>query len=317
LTTVSDKLEKRHHFSPMLVAPLWWWVGPAYRDRNDHQLLGHPVSVTQCYLTMNNTHVIRVVYTFASFSSDWMWCLCLEPHCLCTVILVSSVVLRMSLLFLNRRLPSLGRSRVENTHTHSHTHTRTHKRHHFAYYSISLYVTKQGREQKNLQRGATEKTRPKIAPLSPYLLYQYHAWKSRGGATVSPADAHVAKRLVINWSSNQTFPRSKNGMGEFYANFVNFSTQIFIWHTWVWCLVNKIHGINGYGKNGLGTYRAGLTRRGTRALSDYHKRIWTFCSKFCRKSSLSEKSESLKNTFTLRSGALNWGVLTLPNSDIW
>jgi len=43
--------------------------------------------------------------------------------CSCAVVLVSSVVLRMSLLFLfwNRRLPSLGRSRVEHTHTHAHT----------------------------------------------------------------------------------------------------------------------------------------------------------------------------------------------------
>jgi len=31
---------------------------------------GHPMSVTQCYLAMNNPHVIRVVYSFASFPSD-------------------------------------------------------------------------------------------------------------------------------------------------------------------------------------------------------------------------------------------------------
>jgi len=31
---------------------------------------------------MNNTHVIWVVYSFASFPSDWMWCLCLNLHCL-------------------------------------------------------------------------------------------------------------------------------------------------------------------------------------------------------------------------------------------
>jgi len=33
-------------------------------------LPGHSKSVTQYYLTMNNTHVIRVVYSFASFPSD-------------------------------------------------------------------------------------------------------------------------------------------------------------------------------------------------------------------------------------------------------
>jgi len=93
------------------------------------------------YLAINNTHFIWIVYTFASFPSDWIWCLCLDLHCLLLfilvflflfylfiylvffifysgpVILVSSVVLRMSLLFWNRRLPSLGRSRVEHTHT--------------------------------------------------------------------------------------------------------------------------------------------------------------------------------------------------------
>jgi len=30
----------------------------------------NPMSVTQCYLAMNNTHVIRVDYSFASFPSD-------------------------------------------------------------------------------------------------------------------------------------------------------------------------------------------------------------------------------------------------------
>jgi len=83
----------------------------------------HPMSVTQCCLAMNDTHVIRFVYSFASFSSDWMWCLCLDPivyDCMCVVILVSSVVLRMTFLFLflNRRLPSQGRSRVEHTHNY-------------------------------------------------------------------------------------------------------------------------------------------------------------------------------------------------------
>jgi len=33
-------------------------------------LPGHPMSVTQCYLDVNNTHVIRVVYSFASFPSN-------------------------------------------------------------------------------------------------------------------------------------------------------------------------------------------------------------------------------------------------------
>jgi len=60
---------------------------------------------------------IRVVFSIASFPSDWMRCL--YPHCLCTVILINSVVLRISLLFLFwiRRLPFLGRRRVD-THTH-------------------------------------------------------------------------------------------------------------------------------------------------------------------------------------------------------
>jgi len=46
-------------------------------------LSGHPtMSVTQCYLAMNDTHVTRVVYTCASFPCDWTYCLCLDPHCL-------------------------------------------------------------------------------------------------------------------------------------------------------------------------------------------------------------------------------------------
>jgi len=48
-------------------------------------LPGHPMSVTQCYLAMNDTHVIWVVYSFASFPSYWMLCLCVDPrppHCL-------------------------------------------------------------------------------------------------------------------------------------------------------------------------------------------------------------------------------------------
>jgi len=32
-------------------------------------LPGHPMSVTQCYLTMNGT-LIRVAYSYASFPSD-------------------------------------------------------------------------------------------------------------------------------------------------------------------------------------------------------------------------------------------------------
>jgi len=35
-------------------------------------LPGHPMSVTQCHLAMNDTYFIRVVYSFASFPSDWM-----------------------------------------------------------------------------------------------------------------------------------------------------------------------------------------------------------------------------------------------------
>jgi len=30
----------------------------------------HPMSVTQCWLAMNDTHFIRVVCSFASFQSD-------------------------------------------------------------------------------------------------------------------------------------------------------------------------------------------------------------------------------------------------------
>jgi len=33
-------------------------------------LPSYPMSVTQCYLVMNDTHFIRVVYSFASFPSD-------------------------------------------------------------------------------------------------------------------------------------------------------------------------------------------------------------------------------------------------------
>jgi len=33
-------------------------------------LPGHLISVTQCYLAMNDTYFIRVVYSFASFPSD-------------------------------------------------------------------------------------------------------------------------------------------------------------------------------------------------------------------------------------------------------
>jgi len=33
-------------------------------------LPGHPMSVTQHYLAINNSHFIRVVYTFASFPND-------------------------------------------------------------------------------------------------------------------------------------------------------------------------------------------------------------------------------------------------------
>jgi len=44
---------------PTVVAPLWWWVGPACRDRNDHQpSRGHPMSVTQCYLAIKRMNVM-------------------------------------------------------------------------------------------------------------------------------------------------------------------------------------------------------------------------------------------------------------------
>jgi len=33
-------------------------------------LSGHPMLVTQCYLAINDTNVIRVVYPFALFPSD-------------------------------------------------------------------------------------------------------------------------------------------------------------------------------------------------------------------------------------------------------
>jgi len=40
-------------------------------------LPGYLMSVTQHYLVMNDAHIIRFIYSFASFSSDWMWWLCL------------------------------------------------------------------------------------------------------------------------------------------------------------------------------------------------------------------------------------------------
>jgi len=62
---------------PMIVAP----CGGGWAQRAEIgmsiNLPGHPISVTQWYLSKNDTHVIRVVYSFSSFRSDWMWCLCL------------------------------------------------------------------------------------------------------------------------------------------------------------------------------------------------------------------------------------------------
>jgi len=69
-------------------------------------LPGHLVSVIQCYLAMNDTHFNRVVYSFASFPSDWMWCLLFILRAplfmiVCVWLFWSgSVVLRMSLLYL-------------------------------------------------------------------------------------------------------------------------------------------------------------------------------------------------------------------------
>jgi len=46
-----------HGFFIQCFFPCTSWVGPACMDRNDHQ----PMSGTQCYLVMNDTHLIRVV----------------------------------------------------------------------------------------------------------------------------------------------------------------------------------------------------------------------------------------------------------------
>jgi len=61
-------------------------------------LLGHPMSVAQHYLAMNDTILVWLsthLHHFQVIESN-----VLDPHCLCAVILVNSVVLRMSLPFL-------------------------------------------------------------------------------------------------------------------------------------------------------------------------------------------------------------------------
>jgi len=50
-------------------SPPVWWVGLVSGIGMTINLPGHPMSVTQCYLAMNDTH-IWVVYSFASFPSD-------------------------------------------------------------------------------------------------------------------------------------------------------------------------------------------------------------------------------------------------------
>jgi len=84
-------------------------------------LPGHPMSVTQCYLAMNDAHLLGLsthLHHFQVIDCDVYVFTPSVYDCLCAVILVSSVVLWMSLLFLfwNGRLPFLGRSRVEHTH---------------------------------------------------------------------------------------------------------------------------------------------------------------------------------------------------------
>jgi len=62
--------------------PLWWWVGPACRDRNDHQPPGSYYVSDSVLLAMNDTHVIRVI---SSFFIIYKWLNAMfmfRPHCL-------------------------------------------------------------------------------------------------------------------------------------------------------------------------------------------------------------------------------------------
>jgi len=51
--------------------PLWWWVGLACTDRNDHQPPESYYVSDTVLLAMNDTHVIRVVYSFCIISK-WL-----------------------------------------------------------------------------------------------------------------------------------------------------------------------------------------------------------------------------------------------------
>jgi len=77
---------------------------------------------TQCYLAMHDIHFIRVS-THASFPSDWMWCLCLDPHCfwlfMCDHSGQQCCVKDVSSISISKWSPSLERSGVKHTHTYS------------------------------------------------------------------------------------------------------------------------------------------------------------------------------------------------------
>jgi len=43
-------------YAPTVVAPLWWWVGPVCRDRNDHKPIGSSYVTNRVLFCLNNTH---------------------------------------------------------------------------------------------------------------------------------------------------------------------------------------------------------------------------------------------------------------------
>jgi len=94
--------------APPTSRPLWWWVGPACRDWNDHQSPGS--SVTQCHLAMNDTHFIRTIIPMR---------LNVMCHCfMCRYSGQQCCVKDVSFIWNRRRVEqSLGRSLVR-THTY-------------------------------------------------------------------------------------------------------------------------------------------------------------------------------------------------------
>jgi len=85
--------------------PLWWWVGlmtPCMQGSewpSTSRVILY-VKWHNTILTTNScTILFELVYSFASFPSNWMWCLCLTPidyEFLCATILASSAMLSMS-----------------------------------------------------------------------------------------------------------------------------------------------------------------------------------------------------------------------------